>query len=1013
MRHRLILAFFILTALLGLVPERSLAQGIPSDGREFWLGYIRGTDRIYWGAYNGIFALVSSYVGSSVKVNYFDEDGNEIEGASQFVGAGQGVKIPLDRGRMRGTLTGEDVAYRAAVIRSDQPVNVQFYSEGSFNGCLYQAYPTPTLGRNYVVASHFDAPAANGSWSGDSASSTFMVIAPFDNTQVTITPQTSTMSGKPGVNAGKGALGIPKPYTITLNRGQTYQVLSPPIDREHDMSGSTITSSKPITVIAGHQRALLGDPGEAAGELDADYRDMAIEQMIPVESWEREGYVSIPYYEVPFTSSMYQGGKGDLYRFYSNESSDQVEMFLGGITSPYTHQVGRYAYTNPERDNIQQAVNIRSQFGRKINVVQHDLYQGELHGGWATGYMSPGMCNVIPERKWRHNYIWFVPADSRLKGGQYLNVIAPATEIDKIEITIDNKNTFPLSALPRLKTFTIPQRPDLRGYQLKAGKGCYIAKSKARFIAYVYGFENGGYKDNYGYVSSVGAAFGSGDESLIPEIEIIPHCSSWDVTIKDERPTDEGIAQIELLNDPNGYIKLPGYVSTNVRMNPNQPVFEPGVKSIAFTLEVLNPFKDAYGAVWVVDRAGNDTVYQFTYRAPSFTATPDSIDLGAVAVGQEKCSTFTFTNTANPGGQPVRVEDVRLLFGNKDITIKSVSRTLPTNLLAGESLTVDVCFVAKDAPFPHVDSLVLKTDCFEAKLEIKGKGLAPLIYAYDVDFGTVSVGGKKCLPVKVENRGTAPFTLTKDWVLHNSTDFEFADFDKLPLILEPGESVELEFCYKPDAISAKDSTHNDWGTDMIDPFKGKEKDWSFLRGNAVAPEAVWTEDIMFVDAECSAQPITRIYLTNILDTKELVTDVIVTGEDANEFSFVANEHNWVVPSSGYQLDPGDTVWFDVKFTPDLSKPFNKTRRATITAITLVGRDDTIQMAGHVFYADLRVSETSLDFGKELGGVKARRTVVYSNEGTTGLKVKSVTITDPAFTLISGIAVGDLIPANSS
>lgn len=1009
MRQRLILAFFALVCLLGLAPSTGQAQ-IPSDGREFWLGYIRGTDRIYWGQYRGYYALVSSYTDNIVTVNYFDDAGKEIQGQSYTIAKYRSVKIPLDPGKMRGSLTGEDVAFRSARIKAKNAVSVHFYSEGSFNGALYQAFPTPALGKKYVIASHFDAPAANGIWQGDSASSTFLIIAPFDNTTVTITPNATTMGGRTGVNSGKGATGVPKPYTIKMMRGQTYQVLSPPVDREHDMSGSTVEATKPISVIAGHQRALIGDPGEATANLDADYRDMAVEQMIPVESWEKEGYISIPYYEVPWTASMYEGGKGDLYRFYTDEQSDQVDLYEGGITSPYNYQIGRYAYTNPERDNVQQAVNIQSVFGKKIGVTQYDLFQGELHGTWATGYMSPGMCNVIPEKKWRKNYMFYVPSDSRLKGGQYINVIGPVSEIDKIEVILNAADPKALSAFPRLKTFTIPQRPDLRGYQIKVTTGTYIMRSPENFIVYVYGFENGGYKDNYGYVSTAGASFGSGEEANMPKINITPNCSSWDVVLTDSTAVDAGLAQVELLDDPNGYLYRPALVSTNVRLNPTEPQFEPGAKTLPFRIQVINPFKDAFAALWVVDKAGNDTVYQFNYRAPSFTAAPDSIDFGAIAVGAERCSTFTFTNTAKPGGEPVKIEDIHLLINDPAIKITKISRILPTQLQGGESITVDVCFTAIDAPNVHFDSLMLKTDCFEAALGIEGSGLAPSIMAYDVDFGTVSVGGKRCLPVKVENIGTAPFTLTKDWVLHNSSEFEFADYGKLPLILDPGKWVELEFCYKPTKITERDSTTNDWGTDMPAPFKGQKKAWSYLIGNAVAPEAVWTEDIQYFDAQCAVADTHRVYLTNILTSQELLTDLVIYGDDAAQFHIARNEHNWVLPSTGQPMGPGDTVWFDVVFTPDLSKGYG-TRRATLRAVTQIGIDDTIQLAAHVFYADLKISQTDLDFGRKINGGTARRTVRVSNPGTADLVVKTVSVSDPAFKVISGIAVGDIIKVN--
>lgn len=999
-----------LTFVCGFQPQVSQAQnGIPSDGREFWLGYIRGTDRIYFGSYRGIFALVSSYTDNVVTISYFDENGTEIQGQTYAITKQRSVQIPLDRGRLRGGLTGEEVVYKAARLTAKNPVSVHFYSEGSFSGALYQVFPTPALGQKYVVASHFDAPASNGTWSGDSASSTFIVIAPYDNTSVTITPNASSQRGKPGVNSGKGANGTPQPFTIALNRGQSYQVLSPPTSREHDMSGSTIESSKPVAVVAGHQRALIGDPGGAAAALDADYRDMAVEQMVPVESWESEGYISIPYFEVPFTSSMYDAGKGDLYRFYTYNSSDQIDLWEGGITDPYTYQLGKYAYTNPERDNVLQPVNVKSKTGQKVNVVQYDLFQGELHGSWATGYMSPGMCNVVPEGKWKKNYVWFVPTDSRLKGGQYINVIGPSSDIDKIKMILNAGDEKPLSSMPKLKTFTIPNRPDLKGYQLKVVPGTYIAQSEKPFVIYHYGFENGGYKDNYGYVSTIGQSFGSNDESYAPRIEIDPKCSSWDVRIYDSRPDDEGIADIMLLNDPDGYVYWPPHVSNNVRLAPSVPAFLPGDTSVSFSIVVSNPLKDAYAAIWVVDKAGNDTVYTFTYRAPQMTLAPEFANVGKVVVQDKQCATFTLKNTSTTGGKPFSIgKDYRWMFGDEGFTVTSITPALPAILNAGESLTIEVCFTAKDTGVVHVDTLFMMTDCFEVPIAVQGAGITPIIYATDIDFGPVRVGDTRCKELEVKNEGTAPLTLTRDYFLHNMDEFSFPDESLLPITLQPGQSVKLEFCYTPKDLGS-DSTHNDWGTNLRDPFLKQRKDWSYLIGRAVRPGLAWDRSRQAFEVECEEQTIHRVYLFNNQTLSETVVRVFFDGPDAGEWKMLANQPGYN-PLEGFDMKPGDSIWVDLQFKADLTKGYAP-RNARIVADGLSTHDTLdpyIDLSAIVRHADLAMDETAFDFGTREIGEKDSIYVTVTNTGDANLVVSELSMDNAAFVIDSGLAIGDVI-----
>jgi hypothetical protein len=1015
-RLKVTLLVLTLVSLFGVTPDSARAQnGIPSEGREFWIGYIRGTDRVYFGAYRGIFALVSSYTDNVISVSYYDDNGNEIPGQAFPVTKNRSVQIPLDRGRLRGNLTGEEITYKSARLIAKNPASVHFYSEGSFNGALYQVFPTAALGKKYVIASHYDSPAANGTWSGDSASSTFIVVAPYDNTQVTITPNASTMAGKPGVNSGKGATGLPQPFTITLSRGQSYQVLSPPVSREHDMSGSTVEANKPVAVFSGHQRGLIGDPGGAAQALDADYRDMAVEQMIPVESWESEGYISIPFFEVPYNATrQYEGGRGDLYRFYTMNSSDQIDLYQGGIVDPYTYQLGKFAYPNPERDNVLEAVNIRSKTGSKFGVSQYDLWQGDLNGNWATGYMSPGMTNVVPEGKWRKNYIWFVPTDSRLKGGQFLNVIGDAATIDKIKVIINAGDEKPLSSLPKRKSFTIPQRPDLRGYQFQIGPGTYLMQGEKPFVVYHYGFENGGYKDNYGYVSTVGQSFGSNDESNVPRIEIDPDCAWWDVRLFDSRPTDEGIADIMLLDDPNGYIYWPPHVSNNVRLVPSNPEFLPGDTSVSFRVQVTNPLKDAYAALWVVDRAGNDTVYTFTYRAPQMTLTPEFANMGKVMVQDKQCATFTLKNTSTAGGKPFTIDDdIRWLLGNQGFTVTSTSPALPTTLDAGETLTIDVCYTAVDTGISHVDTLFVKTDCFEIPVAVAGSGITPIIVATDIDFGPVRVGDTRCKELEVKNEGTAPLILTKEYLLHNTDEFFFADESILPVTLQPGQSIKLEFCYKPKDLGP-DSTHTDWGTNLRDPFLKQRKDWSYLIGRAIMPGLAWDRSRQNFEVECTDSVIHRVYLFNNQEAPETVVRVRIEGSDANEWKMVGNQPGYN-PLEGFNMGEGDSIWVDLMFKADLSKGYaNRSARITADGLsTADSADPYIDLSAIVRHADIAMDVNGHNFGTREIGEKDSVYVTVTNTGDANLVITELATDDPAFVIDSGLAVGDvLIPGQS-
>jgi hypothetical protein len=1026
-------AFAMVLLVFSLLPARSSAQGIASEGREFYVGYMPPLQDRQITRY---FALVGSSVDQTVTISYFNEDGTERVGKSEVIPALSVKKIELDRFAMRPLKPGEKLEFKAARITSRYPISVQCYNEGTLSGGMLLSIPTNALGKHYVVSAWNDQPTIpaglQSGWGGqnlrDSSSSMFMIIAAHDKTTVTLTTNSTTFGGQVGVNSGYGAQGKKSPRTFQMKRGQVYWVLSNPGEPDFDLSNSVITADKPIAVIAGQEKALIGDPSGIWHYMDNDFRDLMLEQMIPVESWSSGGYVSIPF-EPPLLKStrMLKNGEGDLYRMYTPKQSGAALFFQGGRTDPYTYQLAEYQSPAAQRENvIEDAVDIYERDANKMYVVMYDYFQG-IHdrdpgegagdGGKgdtkqeSTNYTTPNEMNVIPMNRWRKTALFMVPVNSLYRNGQFFNIITHRDSLDKIKVKFNGTNEKPLSALPARRRFTIPHYPDLVGIRYQVAGGVYYIYGNTPFACYSYGRTEGWYKDDFGYAAPVAGAYGSFDEEQNPLIQITPGCSWWDVKITDSRMGDKGLNDVMLLNDPNAQMWQPAKVSQNVRMTPENPTILPGDSVLQVKISVANPFLDAYAALYVVDAAGNDTVYEFTYRAPSFTATPLEIDFGVLDIGTERCSTFTFKNTAAAGGIPVNVSDIQLLFKNQGITITNISPSLPRSLNGGESVTVTVCYKATDALVEHIDSLILKTDCFEASLPIKGEGAAPNIYAYDIDFGEIAVGSTKCENLIVENRGTAPFTLTKDWILHkvSSTEFSFEDDAKLPLVLKPGEKVTMRFCYSPTNLGF-DSTHQDWGNNIPPPFTNKEKAWSYLKGSAKAPEVVWDRPIEFFDVVCEEADTQRVYFTNILNAQETVTDIKIIDDPYNEFSFGGNEHSWPIPVDGRPVDPGDSIWIDVVFKADLSKGY-ATRFAKAVIIGLLGPDDTLRLSGTVDYADLKASVTDVNFGAEVKDTKIQRTIRYTNPGTSELIVRTVDVMPSnTFTVVSGIGVGTRIPA---
>src|SRR6185312_13971858 len=205
-------------------------KGIPAQGTDFFVGYVPGLIPGGFSNSNSIeyWALIGSYTKNDVKIYYFTDQGQEYLAKTLHFSGPDVQQVAVNKVALAPKRPGEIPEYRAAHVVSDYPINIQMYSEGSINGGMYLAIPTPALGKSYVAACYNDKTSDNfgsGGFGGhlhDSSSGYFLVIAPFNGTTVTFVPTSTTYAGIVGTSAGVGATGAPHPHTIVLNKGQVY-----------------------------------------------------------------------------------------------------------------------------------------------------------------------------------------------------------------------------------------------------------------------------------------------------------------------------------------------------------------------------------------------------------------------------------------------------------------------------------------------------------------------------------------------------------------------------------------------------------------------------------------------------------------------------------------------------------------------------------------------------------------------------------------------------------------------
>ncbi|HET9135535.1 MAG TPA: IgGFc-binding protein, partial [Candidatus Kapabacteria bacterium] len=743
----------IVLFILLLLPALSLAQNLNADGKDYYIGWL-------YPSYNAqklaipevlnfldVSVLISSYDDNSVTISYFNRTtGKEEVSQTLQVAKRRSIQVHIDTSIMRMTGEGEVAEWKSMHITAKKPIKVEFFSSGSNSGGSYLPIATNFLGKNYVVESYQDNPTgAGGLLSHDSSSGYFMVIAAFDGTTVKITPNATTKVHQfPGVNCGVGATGVPQPFNVTLQRGQCYMVKSNG-GQGCDISGSTVISDKPVAVIGGHEDAFT--QGSDVGTINVEGRDFMVEQMLPVEYWDSDGYFSVPFVD----SKNAQGGDGDnLALFYGKplnapanypsgtkvtlNSPGPLDLFLGPYPSTVTIKSG-VTFASSAYDNN----------GVKMHVVQYDQ---RMQGGYP--YPAPSQMSLIPMSRWKSSYLWdvpIIPSQQVAFQSYYCTIICDKDDYRNgaLQWCQDGGALFPVFAAGTVggqKNFG-PNYPNLIGMSIKLnGPRSYYITNTTRnpFIVYNYSFRAIDAKGTLGdfdgddqfFSAATAAGFAAilGGSSFNNVIDT--QCAKWNICTSVSGATAPKLKSLTILNDPDeDFLDRPnstkGYVSYNVRfdktLDPNNKGeidFSGSDSSFCTTLFVQNPLDSAYAAILAMDDNGNYSLIELNYKASALADTTKSTDFDVsktfldstisfgyhrdtiiytpATLGASQCATTSYfvTGDSAKGTQSVVIKSISLAGDNSyqiqsnlvlPVTLRPASPSHPA-----DTLKLTVCF---------------------------------------------------------------------------------------------------------------------------------------------------------------------------------------------------------------------------------------------------------------------------------------------------------------------------------
>lgn len=273
------------------------------------------------------------------------------------------------------------------------------------------------------------------------------------------------------LNVQKSLFEIPA-HTVTLNQGETYllrDLAGAGFSGAPDLTGSIITSTKPVAVFGGNRATFIPSQFFAADHL--------VEQLPPTNTWGRD-FITMPLQ----TGS----ARGDLFRFLAQ--ADNTELTIDGAVVATIDRGEFY------QQNIVGAAHVVSD--KPILVAQYAYSQNYYRtdpGGSATFNGDPLMMIVPPAEQFLASYTVATPVESSILAAQrfdrnFINIVAPAEDVGVIEL-----DGVPIEA----NKFTAIGTSGFFGAQIPVPLGAYQLAGPLPFGVFVYGF---GSFDSYGYV---------------------------------------------------------------------------------------------------------------------------------------------------------------------------------------------------------------------------------------------------------------------------------------------------------------------------------------------------------------------------------------------------------------------------------------------------------------------------------------------------------------------------------
>ncbi len=638
-------------------------------------------------------------------------------------------------------------------ITSPKPIAVYAMNSKLNTSEGYLAIPTNYWGTDYVHCSYYDfkEQADPRDWGAG-----FVIIAKEDQTNVTIRIRDGKNQAAGFGETYKGRV-HGDVFTVNLNEGEVYAVQGTGKTRGiFDLSGSLITSDKPVGLLSYHNRTMIPSTVVTNG------RDHLIEMIPPIQAWGTE-YATVEYDR--------KKDKGDYFRVVAGE--DNVTFNINWWDKDNGDHLGRlgpiklqkkgdwfeYNETGVEAPHNIESIRGVSHFKADgpVLVMQYS-YSANFDG--ADGNYDPFMIVTTAVEQYTKQTVFQTPANYTNDEfrNNFFNIVAIGDAEDDgrnqdllSSITIDDQRIVDLS--PAFLGNNIPGTDLFWAFISPLDQGTHRLKGDTPFGGYIYGFAG---FDSYGWPAATAYGNLAEIDTLPPIVTFPPACFEWTINNVDD-PEHERNGDVN--DDPRqvdvGVRELPELLTGS--FNFDDPVYVDEDGNVAewsgadanydfnYKIKVTDPFQNGLAILRVKDDVGNYTDTTIVYNVDQILSDPDPIVYGKVRVNTDRTLDVKISSGSE---DPVEISEIKLRVGDV-YTIDTDLSFVPFILEPMGDTTLNITYTPIDEYIdlntdPELqfdfDTLVVTTGCLEWEFAMLGQGVQPEIIVDDYNAGLTQVG---------------------------------------------------------------------------------------------------------------------------------------------------------------------------------------------------------------------------------------------------------------------------------